>query len=100
MRNMVRVVGTIVLLGFAIPQLAGCGTPEEKAQSHYQRGKQLLEQKDSAKAAIEFKNALKLNKEHIGAWRELAKIEEEKQNWQGVAAILRTVADLDPKDIA
>jgi tetratricopeptide (TPR) repeat protein len=99
MREALRVIGTVMLLAFAIPQLAGCGTPEEKAQSHYERGKKLLEQKELAKAIIEFKNALQLKKDHVGAWRELAKIEESKQNWQGLGAILRNIADLDPKDI-
>ena len=99
MRHALRVIGTVFVLGFVIPQLAGCGTPDEKAQSHFESGKKLLQQNETAKAAIEFKNALKLKKDHVGAWRELAKIEEGKQNWQGLAAILRTVADLDPKDI-
>ena len=90
-----RVIGTVMLLVFALPQLAGCGTPEEKAQSHYERGKKLLEQNEPAKATIEFKNALQLKKDHVGAWRELAKIEERKQNWQALGAILRKIADLD-----
>lgn len=89
----------LVFLVLAAFQLAGCGSPEERAQNHYQRGEKLLAQNDHVKASIEFKNALQLNKNLVGAWRGLAQIEERKQNWQGLAAILRTIVELDSKDI-
>ena len=82
-----------------VVQVTGCGSPEERAQSHFQRGEKLLAQNDHVKASIEFKNALQLNKNLVGAWRGLAQIEERKQNWQGLAAILRTIVELDSKDV-
>ena len=39
--------------------VAACESTEEKAQGHYERGLQLLSEGDSARAQIEFRNALK-----------------------------------------
>src|SRR5262245_23831246 len=80
-------------------QVSGCDSPEQRAQRHYERGKQLLAQSDQVKAAIEFKNALQLKQDMVGAWRGLAQIEEGKQNWEGLVAILRKVGELDPQDV-
>src|SRR5262245_40546189 len=86
-------------LGLVFLQVSGCDSPEQKAQRHYERGKQLLAQSDHVKAGIEFKNALQLKQDMVGAWRGLAQVEEGKQNWEALVAILRKVAELDPKDV-
>src|SRR5262245_44313277 len=83
----------------AVLLVAGCGSPTERAQSYYERGKKLLSQQDYVKAAIEFKNALQLKKDLVGAWRGLAEIELHNRNFQGAIPILRTVVELDPKDV-
>jgi tetratricopeptide (TPR) repeat protein len=75
--------------------LAGCGSAED----HYQSGMKLLEKQDYVKAALEFRNAVKLKKEFIPAWRELSQIEERNQNWEATAGILRTIVQLDPSDL-
>lgn len=79
--------------------IAACSSPEERAQSHYEKGMQQLEAKKYQLAAIEFKSALQLQEEHPGALRGLARIEEERNNWEAVAAILRKLVTLDPKDL-
>ncbi|MGE5510058.1 MAG: tetratricopeptide repeat protein [Bacteroidota bacterium] len=86
-------------MAFAVLSIVGCSSPEEKAKSHYARGAELLAQKNYVKAAIEFKNALQLKQDLVGAWQGLAQIEEHNQNWEGLSAILRKIAELDPKDI-
>ena len=60
----------------ALLLLAGCGSAED----HYQRGMKLLDQKDYVKAGLEFRNAVKLKKDLVPAWRELSQIEERNQN--------------------
>lgn len=75
--------------------LAGCGSAED----HYQRGMKLLEQKDYVKAGLEFRNAVKLKKDFVPAWRELSQLEERNQNWEATAGILRTIVQLDPSDL-
>ena len=81
----------IALLAVAALNLTACGSPEDRANSHYERGKQFLAQNDYVKAGIEFKNALQLKRDLVGAWHGLAQIEERNQNWERLAAILRTV---------
>src|SRR5262245_23832596 len=87
------------LLLLAVLLIAGCGSPEERAQSYYERGMKLLSQHEYVKAGLDFKNALQLKKDLVGAWRGLAEIEAHNRNWQAVIGALRTVVELDPKDI-
>ena len=61
----------------------GLGSPEDRAQSYYERGMKLLSQQDYVKASIEFKNALQLKKDLVGAWRGLAEIEDAQSNLEG-----------------
>ena len=88
-----------VLLLLAVLLVAGCGSPEERAQSYYEHGMKLLAQHDDAKASIEFRNALQLKKNMVGAWRALAGIAERNQNWDSLIGIRRTIVELDPKDV-
>src|SRR5258708_28203945 len=87
------------LLLFAVLLLGSCASPEEKAQSYYERGMKLLSQQDYAKAGIEFKNALQLKKDLVGAWRGVLEIETHNRNYQALIPLLRTVVELDPQDL-
>jgi cellulose synthase operon protein C len=58
----------------------------------------LLAAHEDAKAAVEFRNALRLKKDLLPAWRGLAQAEEESHNLEGLASALQSVLDLDPKD--
>src|SRR5580704_17281301 len=90
----------LALLGLTVLQLAGCGSPEDRARTYYEHGMKLFSEHDNAKAAIELRNAVKLKKDLVGAWRTLARIDELNRNWGGVASSLQTVLELDPNDIA
>ena len=83
----------------AVVLVAGCSSPEEKAQGYYERGMQLLSKQDYVKAGIEFRNALQIKKDLIGAWRGLLQVELHNRNLQGAVPILRTLVELDPKDV-
>jgi len=87
------------ILLLAVVLVAGCSSPEQKAQSYYERGMQLLSKQDYVKAGIEFKNALQLKKDLVGAWRGLLAVETHNRNFQGQVPILRTIVELDPKDL-
>jgi len=80
--------------------LIGCSSSEQRAQSYYEHGAKLLAEHDNARAALEFKNAIKLNKQLLPAWQGLAEVDEATQNWGELAAVLRTVVDLDPQNFA
>ena len=51
-------------------------SPEKHAQNYYEHGVKLAEHGDPAKAVIELRNALRLNRNLLPAWRSLAQIEE------------------------
>jgi cellulose synthase operon protein C len=88
-----------LFVSLAVILVSACsGSPEDRAQSYYERGMNLLSQQNYVKASIEFRNALQLKKDLVGAWRGLAEIEARNQNWEAVIATLRTVVELDPKD--
>src|SRR5689334_11217284 len=89
----------LLVLALLFLPVVGCSSPEDRAQSHYERGMKLLAQNEHVKGSIEFKNALQLKKDFVGAWRGLAQIEEHNQNWEAVYAILRNIADLDKNDV-
>jgi tetratricopeptide (TPR) repeat protein len=81
-------------------QVSGCGSPADRAQSYYERGVKLLAQHDNQRAALEFKNAIKLKKDLLPAWRDLGQIQELNHDWAGVIPTLRAIVELDPKDVA
>src|SRR6516162_7127183 len=94
-----RVTMRRALLLLAVLLVADCESAEQRAQTYYERGMKLLEQHDDMKASIEFKNALQLKKDMLGAWRALAEIEERNQNRDSLIGIQRTIVELDPKDV-
>src|SRR3954470_1777961 len=79
--------------------LGACAQPEERAQTYLANGQALLAKGEDAKAAVEFRNALKQKKDLVDAWRGLAEIEEKRQNWSGLAPILKSVVELAPDDL-
>ena len=85
----------IVLL---VAFVAGCSSPEERAQSHYKQGEEYLAEGDYTKASLEFRNAIKLNEKLAGAWSGLAKVAEHDQNLRTMHTALQRVVELDPND--
>jgi tetratricopeptide (TPR) repeat protein len=80
--------------------LSGCSSSEEKAQSYYEHGKELLAAKDYDRAEVEFRNAVQYNKRLLPAWRDLAQVEELTHKWGALVPVLRNVLELDPNDMA
>jgi tetratricopeptide (TPR) repeat protein len=89
-----------VFLVLMVLQVAGCDSPEDRAKNYYEHGMKLFSEHDNAKAAIELRNAVKLKRDLIGAWKALAEIDEAGRNWPGVVADTRTVVELTPTDVS
>ncbi|KJC53631.1 hypothetical protein UP10_41770 [Bradyrhizobium sp. LTSPM299] len=87
-----------VFVILSVLQLTGCGSPEDRAKQYYEHGLKLLSEHDNAKAALEFRNAVRLKGDLIGAWKALAEIDESNRNWQGVVTDLRNMVTLAPND--
>jgi tetratricopeptide (TPR) repeat protein len=89
-------VGLVALTLFAV---AGCSSAEDRAKSYYDDGMKLMAAHDNARAAVEFKNALKAKKDYIPAYLGLARIAELEHSWAAMIPLLRSVVELDPKDV-
>ncbi len=87
-------------LVLTVLQVAGCGSPEDRAQSYYEHGMKLYAEHDNARAAIELRNAVKLKKDMIGAWKAMAEIDETSRNWPRVVVDMRAIVELTPNDVS
>lgn len=87
------------LLVFLLIQVSGCVSQDERAQTHYKRGLKFLSGHDNAKAAIELRNAVKLKRDFIPAWKALAEVDESNADWPRLVSDLRTTTELAPDDI-
>ncbi|GMG83258.1 hypothetical protein LNKW23_24710 [Paralimibaculum aggregatum] len=79
--------------------LAACDSVEERAEKHYQNGIELLEQDQAVKASLEFRNAIKLNDNHVGANLELGKYYEQQDNFSAAVFQYRKVISLDASQL-
>jgi pentatricopeptide repeat protein len=86
---------TVIL---SIVGLAGCGSPESKAQSYYDRGMALIAKNDDLNARLELLNAVKYKSDKVEAWRALAGIDE-RTKAQSLFMDLRRIVELDPNDL-
>jgi cellulose synthase operon protein C len=90
--------GAFLLL--TVLQIGGCGSPEDRAVSYYESGMKLFSAHENAKAALELRNAVRLKKDMIGAWKVLAEIDEASRNWPNLVGDLRAIMDLAPNDVS
>src|ERR1700761_3013007 len=79
--------------------VSACGSPEQRAQTYYDRGMTLIEKKDDFAARLELLNAVKYKGDKIEAWRALAGINERTKSYQYLFDNLRRIVELDPNDI-
>ena len=90
-------LNSAVVSAVALSALVACTPPEQKAKGYYESGQKYLDQKDYVKAALEFRNALKVKQDYPDAWFGMAQVEESDKNWNLVAGNLKKVLELDPK---
>jgi cellulose synthase operon protein C len=79
--------------------LAGCGSPEQRAQNFYERGMALIAKNDDLNARLELQSAIKYNADKVEAWRALAGVDE-RTKADTLFLDLRRVVELDPTDLS
>lgn len=84
----------LVVLLFA-GALAACDSAEERAENHYRKGMELLEQGENAKAQLEFRNTLRLASDHIPARYQIATNLRKQNNIRGAVGQYRSILELD-----
>src|SRR5215216_1671970 len=78
--------------------VAGCGSPEDRAQSYYESGMALIEKKDDLEARKELLKAVKYKSDKVEVWRALAGIDE-RTKATSLFLDLRRIVELDPNDL-
>ena len=79
--------------------LAGCGSPEERAQSYYEKGMELIAKQDDLGARVQLLSAAKYKADRVDVWRALVGVEERLKSGPSVFQDLRRVVELDPNDL-
>jgi tetratricopeptide (TPR) repeat protein len=79
--------------------LAGCGSPEERAQGFYEKGMELIAKKDDLGARVQLLSAAKYKADRVDVWRALVGVEERLKSGPSVFQDLRRVVELDPNDL-
>lgn len=75
--------------------LAACDSVEDRVASHYARGEALLEDGDTTRAALEFRNALRLDERHVPSRLAMARIYESQGELRAAVANYRVVTEVD-----
>ncbi len=86
----------LALTALLLAVLGGCGSTEERAQYHYERGVALAKDGELAKAAVEFRNALALDGDMVPALYAAADVEQRANRLDRAAGLLQRVTELDP----
>ena len=92
-------IGLAAFLMFMSLPLLGCDSPEERAQSYYEKGEVLLEKGDPVKASLEFKNALKAQEGFVPALYSLGVAEEMTGRLDNAAKLFLAVTERAPDHI-
>jgi cellulose synthase operon protein C len=78
--------------------VAGCGSPEQRAQGYYESGMALIVKKDDLNARLELLKAVKYKSDRVDVWRALAGIDE-RTKASSLFLDLRRIVELDPSDL-
>jgi tetratricopeptide (TPR) repeat protein len=94
LRALTALIAAVILLA-----LSACDSPEERAQSYYEKGMALLNKGDPVKASLEFRNALKADENFIPALYSLGLVQERMGHFPEAAKLFFTVTEREPDHI-
>jgi tetratricopeptide (TPR) repeat protein len=90
-------IGTSVVV-LLVLSVAGCGSPEERAEQYYKSGMMLIEKKDDVAARLELLKAVKYKSDRLDVWKALAEVDGRTRS-SSLFLDLRRVVELDPRDL-
>lgn len=94
-----RVVGVWICILSGSLAIAGCEDSKDRSRAHYEKGLKFVEQNELVKAKLEFKNALKLDKDSMPALYALGRAESAERNYVSAVRIFLGVAETDVKHV-
>lgn len=89
-----QAVGVVIMAGL----LAGCGSPEQKAQDLYEKGMALVAKNDDLNARVALLTSAKYKSDRIEVWKALAGIDERTKS-SSLFVDLRRIVELDSNDL-
>lgn len=87
------------LVGVSVIALAACASPEERMEDYTDSGNTLFEAGELQKAALEYRNALQIDDDHLPALRGLLEVMKAQNNQGQTTAILNKLTQLDKTDV-
>jgi tetratricopeptide (TPR) repeat protein len=87
---------SLTLLSVLLILGSACTNKEESKQKYYERGMELFNQGNYAKARLEFKNLLQIDPKDANAYFMFGQIEEKDENWPKAYALFLRATELDP----
>ena len=99
MKSLYTVRSARLLYSLPLILLAGCGSPEERAQGFYEKGMELIAKNDDLGARVQLLSAAKYKADRVDVWRALVGVEERLKSGPSVFQDLRRVVELDPNDL-
>jgi cellulose synthase operon protein C len=93
-----RQVHTAILLITAALLLGACtGDPQKAKDKYLAAGEKHMKQKQYGDAAVEFRNAIRIDPRFAEAYYQLAQADLAQRDWQGAYASLEKTIELDPR---
>ena len=89
----------LLLAASALAFAAACSSPEERVERFSAEGMEYLEAGEIGKANIQFRKALQINEEHVPSLKGLARIAEDRQDFQAMFSVLQRIIRLDPTQL-
>lgn len=83
----------------AASALVACASPEEKLERYTKSGYEFLEQGDAGRANVQFRNALKIDEDHVPAIEGLVDIAEDQKNFKAMFGLLQRIVRVDPDNV-
>ena len=88
---------TAILLIATAMLVGGCARDPQEAKAKYlAAGEKYMKQKQYGDAAVEFRNAIRIDPRYVDAYYQLAQAEWAQRDWRGAYASLGKAIELDP----
>jgi len=84
---------------FAVIALMGCESPEETAENHLNKGKELFEKGEYDKAILELKTSSQSGDQRSDTYYYMALLDEKNNNFKAMKENLQKTIELDPENL-